>query len=121
MFNLISLLCQEMYKDFVKQYLSNVEWNLDSPDWQVAGIITKSSNQYLKFNIKFLSSFDKKDGKLINSRSTSDKVLFEDTKNWILIDTNEFIKYMTKNNIREVLLEDVIKKIEWNIILPKLY
>jgi hypothetical protein len=102
---------------FVKQYLSNVIW-VDNKDWQVEGLL-KKSNQYLKFDIKFLNDFYDKKGKLINSQSKADKVLFEDVKNWILVDTQELIKYMKEHSLKEVKLEELIKNIEWNIILPK--
>ena len=103
---------------FVEQYLSNVKWNNDEY-WQVEGIITKLSNQYFKLDISFLKDFTGKKGKLINSKSTSDKVLFEDDKNWILIDTQELIRYMKDKNLKEINLEELIKNIDWNIILPK--
>jgi hypothetical protein len=103
---------------FVKEYLTNVKWK-DNKDWQVEGNIKKLSNQYYKFDIRFLKNFDNKEGKLISSSSQADKVLFEDDQNWILVDTQELIKYMKEFNLKEVKLEELIKNIEWNIILPK--
>jgi hypothetical protein len=103
---------------FVKEYLTNVKWE-DSKDWQVEGNIKRLSNQYLKFDIRFLKNFDNKEGKLINSNSQADKVLFEDDQNWILVDTKELIKYMKDHSLKEVKLEELIKNIDWNIILPK--
>ena len=102
---------------FVKSYLTNVKWQ-NNKDWQVEGLL-KKSNQYLKFDIKFLNDFNDKKGKLINSQSKADKVLFEDVKNWILVDTQELIKHMKEHSLKEVKLEELIKSIEWNIILPK--
>lgn len=107
-----------MNTKFVEQYLTNVKWH-ENEQWQVEGIIKKLSNQYLKFDIRFLKDFDNKKGKLINSKSEADKVLFEDDNNWILVDTQELIKYMKQCNLKEVNLEELIKKIDWNIILPK--
>lgn len=103
---------------FVKEYLTNVKWE-DSKDWQVEGNIKRLSNQYLKFDIRFLKNFDNKEGKLISSNSQADKVLFEDDQNWILVDTKELIKYMKDHSLKEVKLEELIKNIDWNIILPK--
>lgn len=104
--------------EFVNQYLTNIKWN-DSEEWQVEGLIKKLSNQYLKFDIRFLKDFENKKGKLIASNSKSDKVLFENDTEWILVDTQELIKYMKTNSLKEVLLENLIKDIDWNIILPK--
>lgn len=102
---------------FVKSYLTNVKWQ-NNKDWQVEGLL-KKSNQYLKFDIRFLNDFNDKKGKLISSKSQADKVLFEDDKDWILVDTQELIKHMKANGLKEVKLEELIKSIEWNIILPK--
>ncbi len=103
---------------FVNQYLSNIKWN-EGEDWQVEGIIKNLSNQYLKFNIQFLKDYSDKKGKLINSKSQSDKVLFENDKEWILIDTQELIKHMKQHNLKEIKLEYLLSNIDWNIILPK--
>ena len=103
---------------FVKEYLTNVNW-INNKDWQVEGNIKKLSNQYYKFDISFLKDFTDKKGKLVNSKSQADKVLFEDAKNWILVDTQELIKHMKEHSLKEVKLEELIKSIEWNIILPK--
>jgi hypothetical protein len=103
---------------FVKEYLTNIKWQ-NNKSWQVEGHIKKLSNQYYKFDIRHLSDFADKKGKLINSKNKSDKVLFEDDQNWILVDTQELIKYMRDHSLKEVKLEELIKNIEWNIILPK--
>jgi hypothetical protein len=103
---------------FVKEYLTNVNW-INNKDWQVEGNIKKLSNQYYKFDISFLKDFTDKKGKLVSSKSQADKVLFEDDINWILVDTQELIKHMKAYSLKEVKLEELIKSIEWNIILPK--
>jgi hypothetical protein len=103
---------------FVKEYLTNVNW-INNKDWQVEGNIKKLSNQYYKFDISFLKDFTNKRGKLVSSKSQADKVLFEDDINWILVDTQELIKHMKEFNLKEVKLEELIKNIDWNIILPK--
>jgi hypothetical protein len=104
---------------FVEEYLKNIEWNIENDQWQVSGILNRLSNEYLKFDIRFLKDFNDKKGKLINSKSNADKVLFEDDENWILVDTQELIKHMKEHSLREIKLEELIKSIDWNIILPK--
>ena len=106
-----------MFIKFVNDYLKNVVWH-ESSSYQVEGLL-KQSNQYLKFDIRFLKDFNDKKGKLINSKSQADKVLFEDDKNWILVDVQELIKHMKEHSLKEVKLEELIKNIDWNIILPK--
>ena len=102
---------------FVNECLINITWH-ENNSYQVEGLL-KQSNQYYKFDIRFLNDFDDKKGKLINSKSQADKVLFEDDKNWILVDTQELIKHMKEHSLKEVKLEELIKTIDWNIILPK--
>ena len=102
---------------FVNECLTNVIW-CENNTYQVEGLL-QQSNQYYKFDISFLKDFTGKKGKLINSKSEADKVLFEDNQNWILVDTKELIKYMKKHSLKEVKLEELIKNIDWNIILPK--
>ena len=104
---------------FVEEYLKNIEWNIENDQWQVSGILNRLSNEYLKFDIRFLKDFNDKKGKLINSKSNADKVLFEDDENWILVDTQELIKHMKEHSLKEIKLEELIKSIDWNIILPK--
>ena len=104
---------------FVEEYLKNIEWNIENDQWQVSGILNRLSNEHLKFDIRFLKDFNDKKGKLINSKSNADKVLFEDDENWILVDTQELIKHMKEHSLKEIKLEELIKSIEWNIILPK--
>lgn len=102
---------------FVKECLLNIKWHTDKT-YQVEGLL-KQSNQNYKFDIRFLKDFNDKKGKLINSKSEADKILFEEDKNWILIDTQELIKYIKEHHLKEVKLEELIKNIDWNIILPK--
>lgn len=103
---------------FVNECLTNVVWH-ENNTYQVEGLL-KQSNQYYKFDIRFLNDFpEDKKGKLINSKSQADKVLFEDDQNWILVDTQELIKYMKEHSLKEIKLEELIKNIDWNIILPK--
>ena len=103
---------------FVNECLINVLWHENS-SYQVEGLL-KQSNQYYKFDIRNLNDFpEDKKGKLINFKSQADKVLFEDYINWILVDTQELIKHMKEFNLKEVKLEELIKSIEWNIVLSK--
>lgn len=103
---------------FVNECLINIKWH-ENNSYQIEGLL-KQSNQYYKFDIRYLSDFpENKKGKLINSESNADKVLFEDDKNWILVDTQELIKYMKSYGLKEIKLEELIKNIDWNIILPK--
>ena len=103
---------------FVNECLTNITW-YENSSYQVDGLL-QQSNQYYKFDIRYLNDFpEDKKGKLINSKSEANKILFEDDQNWILVDTQELIKHMKEHSLKEVKLEELIKNIDWNIILPK--
>jgi len=57
-----------------------------------------------------------KGGKL---SSKADKMVFEYSDQWVIIDILELNSYIRKNKIFEVQIEDLISKLDWNIILPK--
>jgi len=112
------------YVKFVEDYLTSVKWaNKEEEEekfWQVEGIIKKHSNQLFKFDISFLKFYpNNKIGKKITDKSKSDKILIEEYKNWVLIDTKEVIEYVVKNQLKEIYLDDLKEKLDWNIILPK--
>ena len=68
---------------------------------------------------KILQHIDYQERKHINSKTKSNKILFEDENKWVLIDTQEFLQYMKDNTIKVVVLDELINGLEWNIILPK--
>lgn len=110
-----------MNVEFVKKYLTNIEWNNNkNEEWQVKGLLKNRLNEYLRFDIRYLNDYpnDKK-GKLINDNSNSDKILFENEKDWILVDTKELIDYMRKYKFKEIKIEEIINKLNWNIIIKK--
>ena len=88
--------------------------------WDISGILKNHSNQHLKFDIrpmvKLNSGESVKGGKL---SSKADKMVFEYSDQWVIIDMHELIKYIQKNKIFKVHIEDLISKLDWNIILPK--
>ena len=110
-----------MNVEFIKKYLTNIEWNSNKDEeWQVKGLLKNRLNQYLKFDVRYLNNYpENKKGKLINDNSDSDKILFENEKNWILVDTKELIGYMRKYKLKEIKIEEVINKLDWNIIFKK--
>ena len=104
-----------MNVDFVNKYLTNIEWNNSNKNWQVKGLLKERLNQTLKFNINFPDS----DGTRIRHNTDCDKTLFDVDDNWVLVDTKELISYMNKQRIKEIKIEEIINKLDWNIILKK--
>ena len=83
--------------------------------WNVKGIIKDKSNQLLKFDLRPLKN-NTKGGSF---KTKADKIVFDIKDQFIIIDTEELHQYLKDNNTKVVNLEQLISKLEWNIILPK--
>ena len=58
-------------------------------------------------------------GKHGTTASKADKIVFETDKEWVIIDVFEFHEYVKKQLSKIIQFEDLLKKLEWNIVLPK--
>ncbi len=88
--------------------------------WDVEGIIKNRSNQKFKFDLR---PIQKQAGGLIGKKGNfltkANKMVFETTEKWIIIDVKELHTYIKKQSRNTVYLPDLISKLEWNIIFPK--
>jgi len=87
--------------------------------WDIEGIIKNKSNQKFKFDLRPLVKFKGDTGKGGSFKSKADKMVFDIKDQWIIVDTEELFNYLQENNLKKVQLEDLLSKLEWNIILPK--
>ena len=83
--------------------------------WDVEGILKNRLNQKLKFDLRPL----KNNIKIGSFKSKADKMVFDMKDQFIVIDTEELHQYLKENKLKEVHLQDLLSKLEWNIILPK--
>ena len=104
--------------------LYNIIWPTETQknteQWNVSGILKKNSNQNFKFDVRPM--FNMPNGQLgKNSTTTSkaDKIVFETNKEWIIIDVLELNEYVRKQTSKIIQFEDLLNKLEWNIILSK--
>jgi hypothetical protein len=58
-------------------------------------------------------------GKKGTTSSKADKIVFETDKDWVIIDVPELHDYIRKQSLTVVQFEDLLNKLEWNIVLPK--
>ena len=105
--------------DRFSKYLENIEYPEEVSSWNIAGII-KGKNAFYKFDVRDM--FKMSDGELgkkgkINSKA--DKMVFEAIDHWIIIDMEELTNYIKEKRLQKVHLEDLLSKLDWNIILPK--
>ena len=87
--------------------------------WDIEGIIKNKSNQKFKFDLRPLIKFKGDTGKGGSFKSKADKMVLDIKDQWIIVDTEELFNYLQENNLKKVQLEDLLSKLEWNIILPK--
>ena len=83
--------------------------------WNIEGIIKNKSNQSFKFDLRPL----KNNIKIGSFKSKADKMVFDMKDQFIVVDTEELHQYLKENKLKEVHLQDLLSKLEWNIILPK--
>ena len=87
--------------------------------WDIEGIIKNKSNQSLKFDLRPLSKHGNDVGKKGSINTKANKMVFEDRDQWILVDIDELHKYLKEKKLKKVYLQDLISKLDWNIILLK--
>ena len=75
----------------------------------------KLNNQSFKFDLRPL----KNNAKGGSFRTKADKMVFDMKDQFIVVDTEELHQYLKENKLKKVYLQDLISKLEWNIILPK--
>ena len=112
-----------MLKNFV-HYLDNIKYPSFKEEseelWNVSGVLKNRLNEHLKYDTRTLEQIlSKKVGKKGNTKSKADKIVFETNKEWVIIDVQELHKYIKKQYLKIVQLEDLLNKLEWNIVIPK--
>jgi hypothetical protein len=80
--------------------------------WDVEGIL---HNQKFKFDLRPI----KNNMKIGSFKTKADKMVFNMKHEWIIVDIEELHSYIKTQNLKDIRLEDLISKLEWNIILPK--
>lgn len=111
-------------KSFAKNHLSNVKWPSKDVSknelWDVSGILKDRLNEVLRFDVRPLRKQpDGRTAKKGRTTTAANKIVVETLSQWIILDTEELHTYIIANKLREVHLEDIIEKLEWNIILEK--
>jgi hypothetical protein len=83
--------------------------------WDIQGILKERYNQSYRFDLRPLQN-NSKPGSL---KTKADKMVFDIEDKWVIIDIEELHTYIKEHKLKIVQLEDLISKLEWNIILPK--
>ena len=106
-------------------HLNNITWPTETQKrnehWNVSGVLKKNSNQKFKFDVRSMFQMpNNKLGKKGTTESKADKIVFETSKDWIIIDVLEFHEYVKKQSLKVVQFEDLLNKLEWNIHISKI-
>jgi DNA topoisomerase IA len=104
---------------FIDQLINPIESTTNQKKeelWDVSGILKDRSNQEFKFDLRQLNKDLSKKGSF---KTRADKMVFETVSEWILVDIEELHNYIKQHELKVVKLEDLISKLDWNIILPK--
>ena len=110
----------ELNLKFVEKYLTNIEWNKNKKGhWQVKGMLKNISNQVFTFDVRHLKNYAGETGKSITLPNKADKILMENKKEWVIIDTKELLKFVKDNNKKKVYIKELDNKTEWNIKIKK--
>jgi len=83
--------------------------------WDVSGIIKDRSNQEFKFDLRPL----KNNVKAGSFKTKADKMVFDIENEYVIVDINELHGYLKQKKLKNIYLEDLISKLDWNIVLPK--
>jgi len=83
--------------------------------WDVEGVLKDRLNQKFKFDLRPI----KNNVKIGSFKSKADKMVFDMKNEYVIVDLEELNKHIKENNLKKVQLEDLLSKLEWNIILPK--
>ena len=101
--------------EFVKK-LTNVKYpnqNQKNKElWDVEGIL---HNQKFKFDLRPL----KNNAKAGSFKTKADKIVYDIKDQYIIVDVEELHNYVKENSLKIVKIEDLISKLDWNIILSK--
>ena len=105
------------------KHLKNIKYPIKKQKqkelWDIEGIIKNKSNQSFKFDLRPISKHGNELGKKGSIETKANKMVFEAKDQWIIVDIEELHTYLKENKLQKVYLQDLLSKLEWNIILPK--
>ena len=80
--------------------------------WDVEGVL---HNQSFKFDLRPL----KNNIKIGNFKTKADKMVFDMKDQYIIVDIEELHQYLKQHELKDVHLQNLLSKLDWNIMLPK--
>jgi len=93
-----------------KTLANNKQKNIEL--WDVEGIL---HNQKFKFDTRPIQN----NIKIGSFKTKADKMVFDMKDKYIIVDVKELHQYIKENKLKDIDLQDLLSKLEWNIILSK--
>jgi hypothetical protein len=101
------------------KHLESIEYPKEKTSWNIAGII-KGQNAFYKFDVRDMFALpDGTPAQKGRLDSKADKMVLEMEDKWVILDLEELHQYIKKNKLTKVYVNDLIKKLEWNIVIIK--
>ena len=105
-----------IFKNYLDEVMYATPYQQQTQLWDIQGIIKNKSNQSFKFDLRPLNKNFSKGGSF---KTKADKMVFEDSKNFILIDVKELHDKLRRTTDRVIQLNDLLNELEWNVIIKK--
>ena len=107
-----------------KDYLIGIKYptkeQVEKEMWHVLGVLKERTNREYKFDLRPISNFKEGgEGKTGSFATKADKMVFDFTDKWVIIDIDELHGYIKDNKVKDLLLDNLILKLNWNIIVLK--
>ena len=100
-----------------KDYLTNIEYPKEKDSWDIAGTL---KNGFYKFDTKPIKKTKNGEvGKYSSFKTKADKMVFEADSHFFIVDIDELHNYLKENKVKKVYLQNLIDKLDWNIVLNK--
>jgi hypothetical protein len=101
------------------KYITSIEYPKEKSSWNIAGVI-KGQNGFYRFDVRGMKEESKnRFYKTGNLNTKADKMVFEFKDKWVILDIEELNKYIKKHNIKDLELNNLISKLDWNIFVEK--
>lgn len=101
------------------KHLKSIEYPKRKTSWNIAGIL-KNKNAFYKFDVRDMIKLpDGTPAQKGKTNSKADKLVLEIKNKWVILDIKELFKYIKKNKITKLYLDDILPKLEWTIFINK--
>jgi len=104
--------------DRFSKKLNSIKYPKKKVSWNIAGII-KGQNAFYKFDVRDMFLTNGQMAQKGRTDTKADKMVLEFKDKWVILDLEELIKYIKKNKLKKVYVNDLISELEWTIFLAK--